>query len=144
MPADQRTRLKQWLDSGEAQLHPLTLSQRELWEVSPVPVADSANHICCLIKVKGKMAAEDGAGALQLVVDRQEALRVSFLPGRRLGPFRVFHGKLTVSDPALFTREPASMLDFVRTYNGQGVARKYQWGPDGELTTTFIWMFKVQ
>jgi len=45
-------------------------------------------------------------------------------------------------DSGVITR-PA-MLDFVRTYNGQGVARKYQWGPDGELTTTFIWMFKVQ
>jgi hypothetical protein len=32
--------------------------------------------------VRGKMAAEDGAGALQLVVNRQEALRVSFLPGK--------------------------------------------------------------
>jgi branched-chain amino acid transport system substrate-binding protein len=36
------------------------------------------------------------------------------------------------------------LLDFVRTYNGQGVGRKYQWGPTGELTTTLIWMYKVQ
>jgi [protein-PII] uridylyltransferase len=54
------------------------------------------------------------------------ARRVSFLPGRRLGPFRVFHGKLTVSDPALFTREPASMLDFVRAAEEHGLPL-YSW-----------------
>jgi branched-chain amino acid transport system substrate-binding protein len=41
------------------------------------------------------------------------------------------------------TTRPA-LLDFVRNYSGQGVARKYQWGGDGELTTTLIWMYKVQ
>ena len=82
MPADQRTRLKQWLDSGEAQLHPLTLPQRELWEVSPVPVEDSANHICCLIEVQGLLTERDCRAAIQLVVDREEVLRLSVLPGR--------------------------------------------------------------
>ena len=82
MPADQRTRLKQWLDSGEAQLHPLTLPQRELWEVSPVPVEDSANHICCLIEVQGLLTERECRAALQLVVDREEVLRLSILPGR--------------------------------------------------------------
>ena len=71
MPADQRTRLKQWLDSGEAQLHPLTLPQRELWEVSPVPVEDSANHICCLIDVQGLLTERECRAAIQLVVDRR-------------------------------------------------------------------------
>lgn len=37
-----------------------------------------------------------------------------------------------------------AMLDYLRNYHGQGVARKYQWQPDGELTTTLIWMYKVQ
>jgi branched-chain amino acid transport system substrate-binding protein len=41
------------------------------------------------------------------------------------------------------TTRPA-LLDYVRNYNGQGVARKYQWGSDGELTTTLIWMYKVE
>jgi branched-chain amino acid transport system substrate-binding protein len=36
------------------------------------------------------------------------------------------------------------LLEFVRTYDGQGVGRKYQWGPTGELTTEMIWMYKVQ
>ncbi len=82
MPADQRARLKQWLDSGEAQLHPLTFPQRELWEVSPVSVEDSANHICCLIEVQGLLTERECRAAIQLVVDREEVLRLSVLPGR--------------------------------------------------------------
>jgi branched-chain amino acid transport system substrate-binding protein len=45
-------------------------------------------------------------------------------------------------DSGAITR-PA-LLDFVRNYNGQGVARNYQWTPAGELTTNLIWIFKVQ
>ncbi|MBV9090819.1 MAG: branched-chain amino acid ABC transporter substrate-binding protein [Mycobacteriaceae bacterium] len=45
-------------------------------------------------------------------------------------------------DTGAITR-PA-LLDYVRTYNGQGVGRRYQWTPSGELTTTLIWMYKVQ
>src|SRR4030095_8896182 len=82
MPADQRARLRQWLDSGEAQLHPLTFPQRELWETSPVPVEDSANHICCLIEVQGLLTERECRTAIQRVVDRQEVLRLSVLPGR--------------------------------------------------------------
>jgi len=40
------------------------------------------------------------------------------------------------------TRE--ALLNFVRGYDGQGVARKYQWNEQGELTTTLIWIYKVQ
>lgn len=38
----------------------------------------------------------------------------------------------------------AALLDYVRKYDGQGIARSYQWGPNGELTSTLIWMYKVQ
>ena len=82
MPADQRTRLKQWLESGEAQLQPLTFPQRELWETSPVAVEDSANHICCFIEVQGFLTERDCRAAIQRVVDRQEVLRLSLLPGK--------------------------------------------------------------
>ena len=82
MPADQRARLKQWLDRGEAQLHPLTFPQRELWEVSPVPAEDNANHICCLINVHGLLTERECRAAIQRVVDRQEVLRLSILPGK--------------------------------------------------------------
>lgn len=82
MSADKRARLKQWLESGEARLQPLTLPQRELWEASPAPVADMSNHICCLINVQGLITPQDCHLALQRVVERQEALRLSFLPGK--------------------------------------------------------------
>ena len=41
-------------------------------------------------------------------------------------------------------RTRADLLEFVRTYEGQGLARKYQWTPTGELTTNLIWIYKVQ
>ena len=82
MPENQRARLKQWLDRGEAQLHPLTFPQRELWEVSPVPAEDNANHICCLINVHGLLTERECRAAIQRVVDRQEVLRLSILPGK--------------------------------------------------------------
>ena len=37
-----------------------------------------------------------------------------------------------------------ALLDYVRNYDGQGIARKYHWGANGELTSTLIWMYKVQ
>ena len=37
-----------------------------------------------------------------------------------------------------------ALLDYVKKYEGQGVARKYQWTETGELTTTLIWIYKVQ
>src|SRR4051795_9780380 len=77
-----RARLKQWIESGEAQLHPLTFSQRELWEASPAPPADVSNHICCVISVRGVITPEDYVASIQRVVDRQEVLRLSFLPGK--------------------------------------------------------------
>jgi branched-chain amino acid transport system substrate-binding protein len=36
------------------------------------------------------------------------------------------------------------LLEFVKTYDGQGIARKYQWTDKGELTTNLIWIYKVQ
>ncbi|MGN7781683.1 branched-chain amino acid ABC transporter substrate-binding protein [Mycolicibacterium sp. 22603] len=45
-------------------------------------------------------------------------------------------------DSGAITR-PA-LLDYVRNYQGQGVAREYQWTPVGELTSTLIWVYDVQ
>lgn len=45
-------------------------------------------------------------------------------------------------DSGVITR--SAMLDFVRGYNGQGVARKYNWTDKGELTSDLIWVYKVQ
>lgn len=82
MALDPRAQFKAWLESGEARLQPVTLPQRELWENSPVPVADPANHICGLIEIKGPITPEQCEVALQRVIERQEALRISFLPGK--------------------------------------------------------------
>lgn len=82
MSTDKRALLKQRLQNGAINLQPLTFPQRELWETSPVPVGDMANHICCLIHIRGAITARDCAAAIQRVVQRQEALRVSFLPGK--------------------------------------------------------------
>lgn len=45
-------------------------------------------------------------------------------------------------DSGAITR-PA-LLDYFKNYDGQGVARKYQWTDKGELTSTLIWIYKVQ
>ena len=79
---DKRVLLRQRLESGGARLHPITLSQRELWETSPVAVADPANHICCFVEIKGKLTFKEVEMAIQRVADRQEAMRTSFLPGK--------------------------------------------------------------
>ena len=88
MSGDKRTLLKQWLASGKAQLHPLTFPQREIWETSPVAPGSAANHICCLIDVRGAISPEASKAALQRVVDRQDVLRLSFLPGKEQ-PFQL-------------------------------------------------------
>jgi branched-chain amino acid transport system substrate-binding protein len=36
------------------------------------------------------------------------------------------------------------LLNHVRNYNGQGLTKRFQWGPTGELTNTPVWMYRVQ
>ena len=79
---DKRALLRQRLESGEVRLHPITFPQRELWETSPVAVADPANHICCFVEIKGNITFKEAETALQKVVERQEAMRISFVPGK--------------------------------------------------------------
>ena len=82
MSQDNRARLKQWLESGEARLQPLTFPQRELWEASAMPAADVSNHICAFIEIRGAITPRDCEAAIRRVVERQEVLRLSFLPGK--------------------------------------------------------------
>jgi len=82
MSGDKRAIFKQWLASGKTRLEPQTFPQRELWEASPVGVNDNANHICCLIQLRGLITQPACEAALQRVVERQEVLRLSFLPGK--------------------------------------------------------------
>jgi hypothetical protein len=82
MSEDKRVLLKRWLANGTVSLHPLTFPQRELWETSPIRVADCANHISCLIDLRGVITRQACEAALQRVVERQDVLRLSFLPGK--------------------------------------------------------------
>lgn len=41
-------------------------------------------------------------------------------------------------------RTRPALLDYVRNYSGQGLERQYQWAENGELTSTLIWIYKVQ
>ena len=88
MSQDNRARLKEWLESGEIRLQPLTFPQRELWESAPMPPADASNNICAVIYLKGPLTKEGSEAALQKVVDRQEVFRLSFLPGKN-GPLQM-------------------------------------------------------
>jgi hypothetical protein len=82
MSGDKRALFRQQLESGETRLHPLAFPQRELWEASPVPVGDPANHICCFVEIRGRITFQEAEMAIQRVAERQEAMRVSFLPGK--------------------------------------------------------------
>ena len=104
MPEDNRARLKKWLESGEAHLSPPTFSQRELWETSPASPADVSNHICCVINVRGLISPEDCVASLQRVVNRQEVLRLSFLPGKN-GPVQLIRSR---SEPVMRFRDVPS------------------------------------
>jgi hypothetical protein len=88
MSEGKQARLKQWIESGDAQLHPMTFPQRELWETSPAPPSDVSNHICCVLHIGGLISEEDSLAIFQRVVDRQEVLRLSFLPGKN-GPLQL-------------------------------------------------------
>lgn len=77
-----QSRLKELLASGKARLQPLTFSQREIWETSPVGPSDPANHICSFFEIKGPATVEQIKIAVGRVVERQEAMRTSFLPGK--------------------------------------------------------------
>ncbi len=96
MPNDHRDRLKEWLQSGEIRLQPLTYPQRELWESSPVPAEDASNNVCAMIHLRGMLTPEGSEAALQKVMDRQEVLRLSFLPGVS-GPLQVIRNSGKIS-----------------------------------------------
>ena len=101
MSEGKQARFKQWIETGEAELHPLTFSQRELWETSPAPVSDVSNHICCVLHIGGLISKEDSLATFQRVIDRQEGLRLSFLPGKN-GPLQLIRKR---SEPVIRFRD---------------------------------------
>ncbi|HEY5855408.1 MAG TPA: branched-chain amino acid ABC transporter substrate-binding protein [Aldersonia sp.] len=49
---------------------------------------------------------------------------------------------LTGIDAGQVTRP--QVVDYVRNYDGNGLARHYRWNPDGELASALIWIYDVQ
>ncbi|MCF6312709.1 MAG: condensation domain-containing protein [Verrucomicrobiales bacterium] len=96
------SRLKELLASGKARLQPLTFSQREIWETSPVKPSDPANHICSYFEIKGPATVEQMKLAVARVVERQEAMRTSFLPGKER-PLQII--RASGGEPAVSFRE---------------------------------------
>ncbi len=41
-------------------------------------------------------------------------------------------------------KDRAGMVDYVKKYDGTGLARQYKWDDKGELTSALIWVYKVQ
>ena len=99
--------------------------------------------------VKAAGQAAQGCGAVLPVRPGHRCLRRGLTEafGQAPGTYSIEGYDLTTIllngiDSGAHTR-PA-LLDFVRGYDGQGVARKYQWTDNGELTTNLIWIYKVQ
>ena len=114
---------------------------------------------------EGVFVSADGTKDPEFVKQGGEATKGAILScpcGPATGAFADEYSKKFNTDPGTYSTEgydlgtimlkgidsgaitrPA-LLDFVKNYNGQGVARKYQWTPTGELTTNLIWIFKVQ
>ena len=114
---------------------------------------------------EGTFVSADGTKDPQFVSQAGEAAKDAILScpcGPATGPFAEEYQKKFNAEAGTYSAEgydlgtilvkgidsgaitrPA-LLDFVKKYNGQGVARKYQWTPTGELTTNLIWIFKVQ
>jgi len=103
MSQDPRAKLQALLASGEARIEPLSFSQREIWENSPVPPADPSNHICASIEINGSFPPELCESALRAVVARHEALRTSFLAGKG----RVVQLVRSQAEPALALEQAA-------------------------------------
>ncbi len=41
-------------------------------------------------------------------------------------------------------KDRAGLINFVKNYSGDGLARHYKWNDKGELASALIWMYKVQ
>ena len=113
----------------------------------------------------GKFVSADGTNDPEFVKQAGEASKDAILScpcGPATGAFADEYTKKFGQAPGTYSTEgydlatdPAEghrlrqitrrgLLDCVKNYDGQGVARKYEWTDKGELTTTLIWIYKVQ
>ncbi len=107
----------------------------------------------------------DGAKDMQLVKQAGEAAKNALIScpcGPATGEFAEQYRDAFEMEPGTYSTEGydlaaillkgidsgkitrPDLLDFVRNYEGQGVARKYQWTDNGELTSTLIWIYEVK
>jgi branched-chain amino acid transport system substrate-binding protein len=115
--------------------------------------------------VEGTFVSADGTKDNEFVKQAGEASKDAILScpcGPATGSFADEYKKSAGGDPGTYSTEgydlgtillkgidsgaitrPA-LLNYVKNYNGQGVARKYQWTDKGELTSTLVWIYKVQ
>lgn len=117
MAEDGKARLKQWLETGQARLHPLTFPQRELWEASGIPPGDISNHICTFMEVQSSISFDECEVSMQRVVNRQEVLRLSILPGKTQ-PLQLVRAKaapaMTFGELSGAEAEPEAMEERMR------------------------------
>ncbi|MFZ4482657.1 MAG: condensation domain-containing protein [Chthoniobacterales bacterium] len=104
METDVRTRLQEMVASGQVRLQPLTFPQRELWETSFVPPTDPSHTIGSFLDIRGPLSFAMCRDALRLVIERQEVMRTSFLPGKDR-PVQMIRAH---AEPVLTYRELAS------------------------------------
>ncbi|WP_319454265.1 MULTISPECIES: branched-chain amino acid ABC transporter substrate-binding protein [unclassified Mycobacterium] len=115
--------------------------------------------------VEATFVSADGTKDQEFVKQAGESSKDAILScpcGPATGPFVEAYTKSAGQEPGTYSTEgydlgtillkgidsgaitrPA-LLDFVKNYNGQGVARNYQWTDKGELTSTLVWIYKVQ
>ena len=103
MSDEKRARLRERLKSGKTRLHPLSLTQRELWESAPFAAEDVSNNIGTLIFAKGPVRPDLMQKAFQQVIDRHEVLRLAIMQGKTQ-PVQVINDTAV---PALVFRDAA-------------------------------------
>ncbi|MCP3802514.1 branched-chain amino acid ABC transporter substrate-binding protein [Allokutzneria sp. A3M-2-11 16] len=117
--------------------------------------------------VTAKLVAPDGTKDDQFVKNSGDAAEGAYftcpcVPADEFKEFTDEYKKLANMDPSTYSAEGydaatillkaidggkkdrASVLEFVRTYEGQGLTKKFKWDATGELTETPVWSYKVE
>jgi branched-chain amino acid transport system substrate-binding protein len=116
---------------------------------------------------EGSIVAPDGVRDDEFVKNAGEAaegvyLSCPCLPSAGFDKFTEDYKALSKRDPSTYSpegydattillqaldqgnKDRASVLDFVRTYEGQGLTKQFTWDETGELTETPVWMYEVK
>ncbi|WP_216895882.1 branched-chain amino acid ABC transporter substrate-binding protein [Nocardia alni] len=115
--------------------------------------------------VTATFVSDDGTNDPQFVKQAGDSAKGSLLScpcGPAPDTFAAQYKALNSQDPGVYSVEAYDLttivlkaidsgkvarpdiLNYVRAYDGQGLARRYHWDNTGELTNASIWMYKVQ